>query len=335
MRKIKNIFIPIFLSIVLVYTSISYHSVSASTSTPFSFVLLSKCKATMNIGDQLNILSITSNGKKPTWKSSSSAIASVNTYGIVTAKKPGSAWITAKIKDAEASCMIVVNKTKVVINYLSISRERGETFRLSATTSNNSKVTWRSTKRSIATVNGYGTVTALKPGVTEIVATADGTSSVCSFRVLSPTLSLNKTSITLYRGQTFRLTANVSSKISPTWKTNKKNVAIVNQTGTITALKHGTATISATVDNVVTECKVTVLSPTITLDKTEIKIKKGGTTTISATVSSKNTPVWSTSNPKIVSINSKGVIKALQKGKAYLYATEDGTKVKCTIYVTE
>lgn len=335
MSKYSKIFLSIILSIVLVGTVIPSHNSSASLSNPFSFILLSKYKSTMDIGDELYLMALTSNGKKATWKSSNSKVASVNTYGMVTAKKMGTALITAKIKDAEASCTIIVNKTQVSISKQTVSVERGQTFRLSATTSNNSSVAWKSTKRSIATVNEYGTVTALKPGVTEIVATSNGTSTSCKFTVLSPTVKLNKTSFSLYRGQSVKLTATVSSNLSPTWKTKKKSVAIVNKTGSVTAIKNGTAIITATVDGVSTECKITVLKPEITLNRSEITIKKGGTTTISAVVSSKNQPSWSTSNTNVLTINSKGEIKALKKGKAYVYATEDGTKVRCTIYVTE
>jgi uncharacterized protein YjdB len=254
---------------------------------------------------------------------------------MVTAKKAGTAVITAKMKNAEASCRVTVNKTKITISQTSASIERNEILTLTAVTSNHSPVTWKSSKKSIATVDEYGNVTGLKPGQTSITATADGSTAVCSLTVKLPTLNLNKTSITLYRGQTFKFSATVSSNVNPTWKTNKKSVAIVDATGTVTAMKNGAAIITATVDGVSKTCEIIVQKPEITLSVTEIKLKKGEKVTITATVSSNNLPTWSTSNSNILSINSKGEIKALAKGKAYVYATEDGTKVRCTVIVTE
>lgn len=335
MSNIKKIYFSILLSFILAGSIFSDSITYAAANDTIPFIILSKYNATMDVGNEINIMAVTTNGKFPTWKSSNSKVASVNTYGIITAKKPGSALITAKIRNAEASCYVTVKKTQVYVSHPTISMERGGTFQLSATTSNKSQVVWKSVKRSIASVDAQGMVTGLKPGITEIIATADGTSSVCKCTVITPTLKLNKTTASLYRGQSLRLSANVSSNITPTWKSNKKSVVTVNESGMVTAIKHGSATITATVDGVTALCDITVKQPTITLSATELTIKKGGTATISATVSSDNLPVWTTSNPNILLVSSKGEINALNKGKAYIYATEDGTKVRCTVCITE
>lgn len=334
MSYIKKLFLSILLSISLIFLTLPSQSVSA-LSDSLSFVILSQYKAVADIGDEIYIMAVTSNGKQPTWKSSDSKIASVNTYGIVTTKKSGTAIITAKIKGAEASCQVVVNKTKVTVNKSEASIEHGESIRLSATTSNGSAVTWKTSKKSIATVDEYGKVTGIKPGETTITATADGSTDVCIITVKLPTVQLDKSAVTLYRGQTTKLTATVSSNVKPSWKTNKKSVAIVDATGTVTAIKHGTAVITATVDGVMKTCEIIVQKPEITLSTTELSLKKGDKATLTATVSSNNTAAWSTSNPNIVTVDSKGVIAAKQKGKAYVYASEDGTKVRCTVTVTE
>ena len=54
-----------------------------------AFVVLNTYEQTMNIGDEYRLCAVTSNGKKPTFSSSDSKIASVNTYGLITAKKAG------------------------------------------------------------------------------------------------------------------------------------------------------------------------------------------------------------------------------------------------------
>ncbi len=334
MKKTVKVLLSLILSLTILGFFAPTQGVFALTS-DFAFIILSQYKTTADIGDQLRIAAVSSTGKSVTWKSSDSKIASVNTYGVVTAKKAGIAMITAKIKNAEASCQVTVNKTKVSISKGTASIEHGETLQLSASTSNSSPVTWKSSKKSIATVDEYGKVTGLKPGETTITASADGTSATCQVTVKLPTVRLKQTSATLYRGQTLQLSATVSSSIKPTWKTNKSSVALVDATGTVTAIKHGTAIITATVDGVTQTCEITVQKPEITLSSTELTLKKGDSATLLATVSSKNRPTWTSSNSNVISVNAYGDIKALQKGKSYIYAAEDGTKVRCAVTVTQ
>lgn len=335
MSQTRKKFLSLLLCLVLFFFYLPGRPVSAGASGTISFVLLSKYSSTVNIGDEFYIIALTSNGKLPTWKSSSSPVASVNTYGKVTAKKSGTVTITAKIKNAEASCKVTVNKTRVTLSQSSASIEHSQTLKLSAVTSNKTQVTWKSSKKSIATVDENGTVTGLKPGETDITATADQTSVTCKLKVKLPTVKLNKTTVTLYRGQKLQLSATVSSGINPTWKTNKKSVATVNSSGLITAVKHGIAAVTATVDGVSKSCEITVASPIINLSTDEISLKKGASATLSASVSSGNAPVWSSSNSNVASVNSSGKITALKKGTAYIYASEDGTKAKCVLRITE
>lgn len=307
----------------------------ANTFETIPFVILSNYSETFNIGGELQLYAVTSNGKFPTFKSNNSKVASVNTYGYITAKSAGTATITAKINKAEASCKITVRKTIINIQSAKTSIEAGETLRLSSKTSNGSTVVWKSSLKSIATIDESGLVTGIKPGKTVITAASDKSTDTITITVKSPAISLNHTSISLYRGQTFQLAAKVSSGLPPAWKTNKKSVAVVDESGNITAIKHGTAIISATVSGVAKTCTITVKQPDITLDSYDITLKKGEIKKVTATVSSGNTPVWSSSNPNIAVIDSTGNITGVQKGKAYIYAAEDGVKIRCTIHVTE
>lgn len=331
MSKSKKSLIAILLCLITIF-SIPVQTLYASS--PISFIILTKYSAVVNIGDNFQIFALPSNLKLPTWKSSNSSVASVNTYGVVTAKKAGTVTITAKIKNAEASCKVTVNKTKITLSTTNASIERGQSIKLSATTSNNTKVIWKCNKKSIATIDENGTVLGIKPGEAIITATADGSTSTCRIKVKSPTIILNKTNIKLYRNQKSKLSATVSSGINPVWKSNKKSVATVDNYGNITAIKHGTATITATVDGVSKSCKVTVEIPTIKLSSSKLSIKTGTTTTLTANVSSGLSPVWSSSNSNIVEVDSKGTVTAIKKGTAYIYASEDGAKARCIIQVT-
>lgn len=298
-----------------------------------SFVLLSKYSAVMDIGDKFYLTALTSNGKKPTFKSSDTKVATVNTYGLVTAKKGGTANITVKIKEVEAVCKIKVNPTLISVDKTYLSIENGESIRIYASASNGAKLTYKVNKKSIATVDENGYVTGVKPGEAVVTVQADGYSKTCQVKVRQPVVSLCKNSITLYRGQSFLLSAKISSGIKPTFKSNKKSVAVVDSFGNITAVKNGTAVITVKVDGVSKTCIVTVKKPSITLDVYEITMQTGNTYSLKAKVSSGNKPEYASSNTAVVTVNSNGVIKATGKGVAYIYAYEDGTKVKCKVIV--
>lgn len=299
----------------------------------FSYVFLSSYEEVIDIGDEFYLLAWTSNNKKPTWKSSDSKIASVNTYGLVTGKRAGTVKITAKISGAEMSCTVKVNKTVITVDKKSLSLEHNESVKLKASTSNGSLVVWKSSKKSVALVDDQGQVLALKPGEALITASADGTSVTCKVTVKQPRVTLNKTSVTLYRGQTVKLSAAVSSNIAPTWKSNKKSVAFIDENGNVTAVKHGIAVITAKVDGTSRICQVTVEQPEITLSHTELDIKAGETAQLQATVSSNNPVTWSVSNQNVASISNDGTISTYKKGTCYVYAKEDGVKVKCVVHV--
>lgn len=77
---------------------------------------------------------------------------------------------------------------------------------------------------------------------------------------------------------------------------------------------------------------------TITLNKTKVSINKGKKKTLKATLKNAKGKkvVWKSSNKKVATVTSKGVVKAKKKGKATITATIKGTsiKAKCTVTVT-
>lgn len=295
-------------------------------------VVLNAYSKTMKIGDESYLLAITSNGKKPSFSSSDSKIASVNTYGKITAKKAGTVKITAKIRNGEASCTVKVKKTTVQLSAKTISLENGHTAKLEVQSSTGHPVTFRSNKKSVAAVDENGVITAKKPGAATITATVDKTAASCTVTVRKPTVSLSKKSISMYRNRKFRLTVKSSSKSIPKWKSNKKSVAAVED-GMVTAVKNGTAVITVTIDGVSKSCQVTVKKPTVKFAESEITLAVGEKKKADVSVSSGNKPAFSSSNDSVVSVDDNGVISANEVGKAYVYAKEDGAKGRMRVVV--
>ena len=146
-------------------------------------------------------------------------------------------------------------------------------------------------------------------------------------------MRLSSSAISLYRKETVKLSVQSTSKSNPKWKSNKKSVVIVDDDGTVTALKNGTAIITVTVDGVSKMCEVTVKKPTITFDTGQVSLTVGESYQAKVKVSSGNKPEYSSSNTNVVTVDENGKICALSVGKAYIYAKEDGSKARMTVIV--
>lgn len=205
-------------------------------------------------------------------------------------------------------------------------------------------VKWKSDNPSVATVSKNGKVTAKEAGTAIITAyLADengamclGSEATCKITVKKPKIKLSRTSVTLYEGQTTKLTAKVTgTKKKPSWKSSNSSVASIKN-GKITARKTGTATVTAKIGTVSASCKVTVKKPTITLNRASASLLKNKTLTLKATVKGKSQKVtWSTSNKKIAAVNQKGKVTAKKAGTVTITAKANGVTAKCKITVKE
>lgn len=133
------------------------------------------------------------------WKSTNTAVASVNSNGKVTLKKKGTCYVTATVTVAAGISKSVKYKmtikqlvTKVKLNQTSVTlKKKGNKCTLKATctptSANNKAVKWTTTKSKIATVTQKGKVIAKKKGVCYIKATAKDSSkkyAKCKITVL-------------------------------------------------------------------------------------------------------------------------------------------------------
>ncbi len=202
--------------------------------------------------------------KTVSWKSSNTAVATVDANGKVTAVAPGTATITATATDVggvSASCSVTIPQlvTGITLNKSSMSLHTGKNESLTVTISpgnaTNKAVTWKSSDATVATVSTSGKVTAVAPGKATITVTAkdgSGKSASCEVTVIRPVtgVTLNKNSVELVTGESETLTATVkpdnASNKALTWKSSDTTVATVSSSGKITAVGPGTATITAT-----------------------------------------------------------------------------------------
>ena len=158
-------------------------------------------------------------------------------------------------------------------------------------------------------------------------------------------VSLNTATIEMVEGETFNLVATVLPKDAEydgvTWASSNASVASVNS-GTVTAVKEGTATITASAGGKSATCTVKVSAKiiavtSVSLDKASLSMQVGETETLTATVkpddATDKTVVWTSSDDAVASV-SNGKITALKSGKAIITAKSGTFSAECVVTVT-
>lgn len=215
--------------------------------------------------------------KTVAFTSSDAAIASVDANGIVTARKPGTAVITAKAGDKTAQCTVTVNSAVVPVTGITLSRSglamtKGQAETLAATVkpdnATEKAVTFTSSNPAVATVDSQGRVVAVSAGTAVITAKAGDKTVQCPVAVTVPVTGvyLNRGSVGVLQGAVFTLTATVqpadASNKGVSFTSTNTRVATVDSSGKVTALTAGTAEIIATAaGGHMSRCTVTVSSP--------------------------------------------------------------------------
>ena len=295
-----------------------------------------------------------------TWKSSDEAVASVDQNGKVTAKKGGSATITATVKsntsqDREVTCnvTVVVPLTSISLNKTTTKIEKGSEETLIVTydpsdTTDVRDVTWESSDDEVASVVD-GKVTAKKAGTVTITARVGQLSAVCSVEVIVPISSVtinNKPQEALKRGDTVDLTATVGPEDATedktvTWTSSKEDVAVVDQNGTVVAKKAGTTTITAKAGSKTdtVEIKVVVPIESFEINKTETTIVKGKSEVLSTTINPSDTSeetkvTWESSDTNVAVVDQNGKVTGKSQGTVTITGKlANGMTVRCTVTV--
>ena len=302
------------------------------------------------------------------WSSSDRSVATVDKSGTVHGLRPGTATVTATAEGKSGTCAVTVkakavNVTEVTLDRIELTLTEGETGTLTATVrpdnADNKKVKWSSDKTEIATVDGAGKVTAVKPGEAVVTVTTEdgGKTASCKVTVKAKAVSvtevtLDKTELTLTEGETETLTATVrpdnadNKKVK--WSSDKTEIATVDGAGKVTAVKPGEAVVTVTTEDggKTASCKVTVKAKTVPVTGVDVKpwsvtIGANGTTKLTCTVAPSNATNrnvrWESDNPSVATVDSDGNVRAVSAGVAKVSAvTEDGGfRSGCTVTVKE
>ena len=235
-----------------------------------------------------------------TWNSNNNSVATVSPNGEVTAIGVGTATITVTTVCGNLTTTIAVTVSTLVVPptgvsvlpatvNLNVGGTQALTRTIMPSNATNQNVTWSSNNNAVATVSAGGLVTAVGIGTATITVTTvaggfQATSTINVNPVLPTGVSLNKTATSLDVGGTETLFATVipfnATNQNVTWSSNNTAVATVSQSGLVTAVSAGTATIIVTtqVGNFTASCVVTVVQPNLIaqLNSLQINAQSGG-----------------------------------------------------------
>lgn len=167
------------LVLVMAFAIASPNILARQATTVEAAVKLNKSKVTL-IKGQTATLSIKGTKKKVSWSSNNRNVATVSTKGKVTAKKKGTATITAKVGTKKYKCTVKVEAPSLSKTKVRVKVGDSYTLKLSGTTQ---KVTWKSSNTSVATVNSKGVISAKKAGTAKITATVLKKKYTCTITV--------------------------------------------------------------------------------------------------------------------------------------------------------
>ncbi len=175
-----------------------------------------------------------------------------------------------------------------------------------------------------------------------IVMTSDGKNIQVRTQYKASSISLDKTTLDLYEGQTSSLKASIQPSgrgKGILFTSDDPSIASVTSKGKVTGLCAGETFIHATDANGLSaRCKVTVQPATLVLRKSEVSLRQHSTTSVSWSIrpsgSKKPAIRWASLNPDVASVNGSGKITGVYPGTAIITATmPNGQESRLTVEV--
>ena len=202
------------------------------------------------------------------WKSSKKKVATVDAKGVVHPKKNGTTVISVTTENGKSASVKVkvVNPPKpkkVTLNKSGTIRLNiGETLQLTGTVTPaaaTQTLTWKTSRKKVATVSKKGLVKAKKAGTAIITARAvNGKKAKIKVVVVDPkaptSIALNyKGTVPLKLGETLQLSATIAPDTAKDaklkWTSSRKKYATVSSKGLVNAKRIGTTTITVKAAN--------------------------------------------------------------------------------------
>jgi uncharacterized protein YjdB len=270
---------------------------------------------------------------KVTWKSSSTAVATVDSDGVVTGVGNGKAIVTGTLDNGNmASVLFTVTTLLESLSFQMspIICHRYQTLTLTPvfvpSTATDQNVTWASSDPSIATISESGVMTGISPGKIVITLTGSNNKMALAEAVVITPIRLEPDVIDLTIDQTQLIYAVTEATIQ-SWSSSAPHIATI-ENGLLTPVSGGVVTITATTtENVSATAMVTIGIPvhhiSITPDKLALAVSE--TYQVSPPViepanATNKKVVWSSSYPSVATVDDNGLITAVSNGTTTIKA---------------
>ena len=303
----------------------------------------------------------TASAKDIVWTSSNEKVATVE-GGKLKLLSAGETIIAASAPGTNAEtkyCRVKVTESVTGLKLASTEKivYMGETttigYTVLPTTAGNKKVTWSSTKPSIATVNAStGLITPVSVGETTIIArTVEGNfMGTCTIYVKeqAKSISIGLRDVVVQVGEEYQipytLNPTSSTEANITWTSTNTAVATITDKGVVKGIAQGSTIIMAKLANgEIAYCNVVVEEEVsgLQLNYDKKTIYKGKSFTLKATVTPNGATnpkvTYESSNEKIVTVSSKGKVTGKKAGTAIITVTtkENGYKAFCVVTVKQ
>lgn len=227
-------------------------------------------------------------------------------------------------------------KAEFKLNQTSATLYSGAAVTLSATTNLTGDITWKSSDAKVAIVDAKGNVKAVNAGTATITATLGKVSATFTVTVKNPSITAKADSSVIYTKSKTTTKINVVKDGvtgNATFRSSNTKVATVSANGTVKAKKAGKVNITVQVGNYKQVVKITVKKPTMKLVKSSAKLKKGKKVTIKVKAAPVSKVTFKSSNKKVATVSSKGVVKAKKKGTAIITVKCNGITKKFKVTV--
>jgi trimeric autotransporter adhesin len=290
--------------------------------------------ASLCAGSTASLSNTTSGG---VWSSENTSIATVGSTGLVSGVSAGTATISYTVTNecggVSAVREVTVNPlpAPAAITGLSVVNIGASITLSNATTGG----VWSSSNTSTATVGSTGIVTGVAAGTVTISYTVtNGCGAVSATKVVTVNAAALETEIT----GTLAVCVGAATMLSNatpdgTWSSSTTAVAVVDEeTGVVTGIAAGTATISYTLSGISVTAIVTVNATPGTISGT-LSVCIGNTTSLS---SSPSGGTWTSGNTSRATVDAgSGLVTGVSTGNVDItYTLAGGCRRKVTVTVT-
>ncbi|WP_156340088.1 T9SS type B sorting domain-containing protein [Nonlabens sp. YIK11] len=255
------------------------------------------------------------------WVSSDENVATIDNNGFVTAVSAGTTMITyteqGGCNDSVTTTFTVLTQP-VIMGPQTVCLDSQITYTANGTPA--ATDAWTSSDIAVATIDQNGQLSTLSSGSTTITyTTLAGCFDTMMIEVSTDATLSGDTLLCL--GESSQLTTVSPSSITDLWQSSNPSVLTVDNTGLVTSLAPGTATVTFTnvngcaddIDITVTDpIEITPINPVCENEQLQLSFT-GGSSALS----------WTSSNPDVATVDENGLVSAILAGITTMTAIDD------------